>query len=212
MPNASTFLLFLVASAAVLVLPGPAVLFIVARTLEQGRPAGLISVLGIHAGSLVHVVAAAVGLSALLASSATAFAIIKYLGAAYLVYLGIQKLRHSGADALAAPTRQPHSRLLWEAAVVQVLNPKTAMFFLAFLPQFVNADRGALAPQIVVLGLCFIVIGALSDSAYALAAGAVGNRLRHSPSARRRLDHISGSTYVALGGIAAFTGDRVKTA
>ncbi len=211
MPEASTFLLFAVASAAVLLIPGPAVLFIVARTLEHGRPAGLFSVLGIHTGSLVHVLAAAVGLSALLASSATAFAVIKYLGAAYLVYLGIQKLRHSNADSVAAPSQQSHSRVFWQGAAVQVLNPKTAVFFLAFLPQFVDADRGPLAPQIVVLGLCFIAIGALSDSAYALAAGAVGKHLRHSPSARRLLDRISGGTYVALGGVAAFTGERVKT-
>jgi threonine/homoserine/homoserine lactone efflux protein len=211
-PEPSTLVLFAVASAAVLVIPGPAVLFIVARTLEQDRRAGLVSVLGVHVGSLVHVLAAAVGLSALLASSATAFTVVKYLGAAYLVFLGVQKLRHAGTGGLAAPSALPRRRLFWQGVVVQVLNPKTAVFFLAFLPQFVEADRGALAPQIVFLGGCFVLLGLLSDSAYALAAGAVGHRVRRSPRARTRLDRISGGTYVALGAVAAVTGERVQTA
>jgi threonine/homoserine/homoserine lactone efflux protein len=210
MPDATTLLLFAAASLALLLVPGPAVLFVVARSLEQGRTAGIVSVLGVHAGSVVHVAAAVAGISALVASSATAFAVVKYAGAAYLVLLGIQRLRRRGDDALAAALPAPRARLFRQGVVVSVLNPKTAVFFLAFLPQFVDPDVGPAAPQVAVLGLCFVALGIVSDGAWALAAGAAGRRLRRSASVRRRLDRASGVTYLGLGAVAALGGDRPK--
>ena len=210
-PDATTLLLFAAASLALLLVPGPAVLFVVARSLEQGRTAGIVSVLGVHAGSVVHVAAAVAGISALVASSATAFAVVKYAGAAYLVLLGIQRLRRRGDDVLAAAPPAPRARLFRQGVVVSVLNPKTAVFFLAFLPQFVDPGVGPAAPQVAVLGLCFVALGIVSDGAWALLAGAAGRRLRRSASVRRRLDRASGVTYLGLGAVAALGGDRPRT-
>jgi threonine/homoserine/homoserine lactone efflux protein len=203
MPSLTSLLLFAAASIALLVVPGPSVLYIVTRSLSQGRRAGLISVLGVHVGSVVHVTAAALGLSALLASSATAFMIVKYLGAAYLVWLGVQKLRRreSGPVEEAPPVRS--SRLFTQGIVVNVLNPKTAIFFLAFLPQFVNPSRGPVAVQIIILGACFILLGIMSDGGYALLAGTLAGRIRRTRKARRRLDRASGVVYLGLGAGAA---------
>ena len=209
-PDATTLLLFAAASLALLLVPGPAVLFVVARSLEQGRTAGIVSVLGVHAGSLVHVAAAVAGISALVASSATASAVVKYAGAAYLVLLGIQRLRARGDEVLAAAPRARGARLFRQGLVVSVLNPKTAVFFLAFLPTFVDPGVGPAAPRVAVLGLCFVALGIVSDGAWALLAGAAGQRLRRSASVRRRLDRASGVTYLGLGAVAALGGDRPK--
>jgi len=204
MPSLTTLLLFATACLALLAVPGPAVTFIVARSVQQGRAAGLISVLGVHAGSVVHVAAAALGISALLASSAVAFTIVKYVGAAYLIYLGIQQLRRPKEDADApVPEPVPHWRLFRQGAVVNILNPKTAIFFLAFLPQFVVAGRGPVWVQITVLGLVLIALGILTDGAYALAAGAIGERVRQSARVRRVMDRISGGVHMVLGVVAA---------
>lgn len=203
MPSLTSLLLFAAASIALLVVPGPSVLYIVTRSVSQGRRAGLISVLGVHVGSAVHVTAAALGLSALLASSATAFMIVKYLGAAYLVWLGVQKLRRreSGPVEEAPPVRR--TRLFTQGIVVNVLNPKTAIFFLAFLPQFVNPSRGPVALQIIILGACFIVLGIMSDGGYAMLAGTLADRIRRTRKSRRRLDRASGVVYLGLGATAA---------
>jgi threonine/homoserine/homoserine lactone efflux protein len=209
MPTTSTLLVFAAAGLALLLVPGPAVLYIVTRSVSQGRGAGLVSVLGVHVGSVVHVAAAALGLSALLASSATAFAVVRYAGAAYLVWLGVQKLRSRGH--VATPTGEPaaatRGRLFAQGIVVNVLNPKTALFFLAFLPQFVHPDRGPVAVQILVLGACFIGLGMLSDSGYAVLAGALAGRLRRTVRARRRLDRASGVVFLGLGAGAALAGN-----
>ena len=149
MPDASTFLLFAAASLAFLAIPGPSVFYIVTRSLAQGRRAGVTSMLGVQAGGLIHVVAAAFGVSAIIASSATAFTIVKYVGAAYLVLLGLRKLLERGEDEdMAVELGAPSTgrRLFWQGVVVNVLNPKTALFFLAFLPQFVTADAAG-APR-----------------------------------------------------------------
>lgn len=204
-PYPSSLLLFLVASLILLVVPGPAVLYVVTRSMAQGRSAGLVSVLGVHAGSVVHVAAATLGLSALLATSATAFAAVKYLGAAYLIWLGIDKLRRRGAPAAeTAPAAQPPRRLFGQGVVVNILNPKTAIFFLAFLPQFVSPGRGPVAAQVVVLGALFIGLGVLSDGCYALLAAGIAGRLRRSARVRQRLDRLSGLVYLGLGISAAF--------
>jgi threonine/homoserine/homoserine lactone efflux protein len=207
-PTPTTFALFAAATVVLLVVPGPAVLYIVTRSVAQGRAAGLVSVLGVHTGSLVHVAFAAVGVSALLYASATAFAVVKYLGAAYLVFLGLRKLLDRGApgeEPLEVPAA-PLARLYAQGVVVNVLNPKTAIFFLAFLPQFVNPARGPVALQVVVLGACFIALGILSDGSYALLASALAGRLRRTPRARRALDRTSGVMLLGLGAYAAFAG------
>ncbi|ACZ84497.1 LysE family translocator [Streptosporangium roseum] len=213
MPDLTTLALFAAAPLALLLVPGPAVLYIVTRSVAQGRGAGMVSVLGIHLGSVVHVAAAALGVSALLAASATAFAVVKYLGAAYLVWLGIRKLMSRPDDAEAAgPPVASRSRMFWEGFVVNVLNPKTAIFFLAFLPQFTDPSRGPIAPQILLLGVIWITLGMASDGAFALLASAMAGRLRRSARARRRLDVTSGVVYIGLGAVAAFTGENAAAA
>ena len=201
MPEPSTILVFAGASIAMLVFPGPSVIYIVTRSVEQGRRAGLVSMLGVEAGGLVHVAAAALGISAIVASSATAFSIVKYAGAAYLIYLGVQRWRQGGED-LERPEPQPRGELFRQGMVVNVLNPKTAIFFLAFLPQFVDPSM-SVAPQVLVLGLEFIAIAVVSDGAYALIAGTLGERVRRRALANRWVDRAAGGSLVALGGLAA---------
>ena len=166
MPDATSLALFAAAAFALAVVPGPAVLYIVAQSVDQGRLAGLVSALGIATGSLVHVVAATVGLSSLLASSATAFTIVKFAGAAYLIVLGIRRLatreRFEEDDVARVP--RPRRRLYRDGVVVNVLNPKTALFFLAFLPQFVDPGAGAATLQILLLGLMFAAQAGLNLS------------------------------------------------
>ncbi|NUW30025.1 LysE family translocator [Nonomuraea sp. SMC257] len=210
MPDIATLAVFCAATLALLLVPGPAVLFIVTRSVSQGRSAGLVSVLGVHAGSLVHVAAAALGISALLAASATAFTVVKYAGVAYLVWLGLRKLLHrkpgeEDEDALAIP-RHSRRRMFWEGFVVNVLNPKTAIFFLAFLPQFTDRHAGPIGPQILLLGALWIALGLLSDGAYALASSALAGRIRGSARARRRLDVGTGVVYLGLA--AVLTGEK----
>jgi threonine/homoserine/homoserine lactone efflux protein len=203
-PEPDTLLVFAAASVVLAVVPGPAVIYIVTRSVRHGRAAGLVSTLGVEAGNLVHVAAAAVGLSALLASSATAFNVVRYAGAAYLVYLGVRALLgREGEDGRERPV-VGRRRLFWEGAVVSALNPKTALFFLAFLPQFVDPAQGAVAFQALVLGSCFVALATVSDSAYALLAGTAGARLRGG----RLLAKLSGGVYLGLGAFAAFAGER----
>jgi threonine/homoserine/homoserine lactone efflux protein len=192
------------------VIPGPAVLYIVTRSIDQGRSAGVASVLGIHTGSLVHVAAAAAGLSALVVSSAVAFSVVKYAGAAYLVILGVRKLLerdHVDLDLEVAPARSLR-RIYVQGIVVNVLNPKTALFFLAFLPQFVDVERGAVWSQMVVLGFAFIALGMLSDGTYAFVAARAGRLLRSSRRFRTTQRYVSGGIYIGLGAVAAFAGSH----
>ena len=208
MPAPTTFALFAAATIVLLVVPGPAVLYIVTRSVAQGRGAGLVSVLGVHTGSLVHVTFAAVGVSALLYASATAFTVVRYAGAAYLVFLGLRKLlgRATAGGEPVEARAVPRVRLFGQGVVVNVLNPKTAIFFLAFLPQFVNPARGPVAVQIMVLGACFIALGIVSDGSYALLASALAGRLRRTARARLALDRSSGVMLLGLGAYAAFAG------
>lgn len=200
MPDPSTLALFVVAALALLVVPGPSVLYIVARSLHQGRRAGLVSALGVQTGGLLHVLAAAVGLSALVMSSALLFSLVKYLGAAYLVYLGIRTLfsqEEVHTPDLPAPRRL--SQVFWQGALVNALNPKTALFFLAFLPQFIQPERSPVALQTLTLGALFLVLATLSDGVYALLAGAVGKRLQGNRVFARRQKYVTGGVYIALG-------------
>jgi threonine/homoserine/homoserine lactone efflux protein len=209
MPAPSTLALFAAACVVLLVVPGPAVLYIVTRSVAQGRSAGLVSMLGVHVGSIVHVAFAALGISALLYASATAFTVVRYAGAAYLILLGLQKLlarSGTGGDGFAGVAAASRRRLFAQGVVVNVLNPKTAIFFLAFLPQFVNPAIGPVAPQIAVLGGCFIALGIVSDGSYAMLASALAGRLRRTPGARRAIDRSSGAMLVGLGAYAAIAG------
>jgi threonine/homoserine/homoserine lactone efflux protein len=210
-PEAHTLLVFVPVALGLLVVPGPAVLYIVTRSIDQGRTAGLVSVMGIHVGSLVHVAAAAFGLSAILVSSALAFGVVKYAGAAYLIVLGVRKLLSKGDDDPrvdeVAP-RRSHRRIFTQGVIVNVLNPKTALFFLALLPQFVDVDRGSVWLQMVVLGLAFIALGIVSDGTYALVAARAGGWLRSSERFRTAQRYVSGGIYVSLGAAAALTGSR----
>jgi threonine/homoserine/homoserine lactone efflux protein len=200
-PDSTSLWLFCLAALALLAIPGPAVLYIVVQSAEKGRKVGLASVGGVHLGSLVHVAAATAGLSALIVASALAFNAVKYAGAAYLVYLGIRKFLERDVDVdVPVERRSALQRAFVRGAVVNILNPKTALFFLAFLPQFVDTDRGSVWSQVLVLGLTFILLGLLSDSLYALAAGTVGSLLRRKRTAVR---YVTGGVYVALGVIAS---------
>jgi len=201
----ATFVTF---TLVLLLVPGPAVLYIATRSATQGRRAGIVSVLGITAGTFVHLIAAAAGLSALLAQSVTAMEYVRWAGAAYLIYLGIQRFRHAGDAATAnqpVPPEQPLWSIFREGVVVNVLNPKTALFFLSFLPQFIDVTRGPVIPQILLLGATFMVMAFITDSAYAIAASAVGNVARSRRSTRVAA-MLSGSVYVGLGLAALFAG------
>jgi threonine/homoserine/homoserine lactone efflux protein len=211
-PGGHELALFMVASFALAFVPGPAVLYIVAESVQGGRLAGLVSALGIATGGFVHVVFAAVGLSSLLVSSATAFEVVKYAGAAYLIYLGIRRFltREEPVEADLRPAKSRQS-LFRQGVVVNVLNPKTAIFFFAFLPQFIDPDAGWVPGQILLLGLIFIAIALASDSMWALAAGTAGRWLR---SSRRWLSvqrWVSGSVFIGLGLATALTGHRKTT-
>ena len=205
MPDASTLLLFSVAALALIVVPGPAVLYIVANAIDGGRRAGVVSALGVASGGLVHIAAAAVGLSSLLLSSATAFEAVKLAGAAYLVFLGVRRLltRVTAEETVARAPRSPGA-VYRRGALVNVLNPKTALFFFAFLPQFVDPGRGAAWLQIAILGSLFVVLALASDVLYGLAAGTAAAHLRGRAFAAVQR-WVSGSVLVVLGVAAART-------
>lgn len=209
MPAAESLAGFIAAALVVLVIPGPAVLYILATSLGQGRRAGLVSVLGLSAGALVHVAAATVGLSAILLASATAFTAVKLAGAAYLIYLGVKSLltppRKSG---VAAPPRRALRRIFADGVLVSILNPKIAVFFLAFLPQFVQPGSGPVPAQVLFLGLLYVGLALLTDGTYAMLAGYLrhwlSGRVPGGPVPR----YASGVLYIGLGIGTALTGRR----
>ena len=201
LPNLPVFLL---AALILLLTPGPAVLYIVARSLDQGRLAGFVSVLSIEVGNSVHVLAAALGLSAILLSSALAFSVVKYLGAAYLIYLGLGRLfTRENAHQPTAFQRQSLLRIFRQGVLVAILNPKTALFFLAFLPQFVDPARGSVTAQLLTLGCLFVLMAVITDSLYALLAGTAGHWLKSTRSFVRAERYVVGSVYIGLGVTAA---------
>jgi threonine/homoserine/homoserine lactone efflux protein len=201
--------LFLFSALVLLLTPGPAVLYIVARSVDQGRKAGLASVLGVELGNSAHVLAATLGLSALLLTSSLAFSAVKYAGAVYLVYLGIRALRRPAAlDLAPAGGPQNLGRAFFQGILVAALNPKTALFFLAFLPQFVDLSKGGASQQFLTLGLLFVAMAVVTDSLYALLSGAAGSWLRRSAWFARFQRYMSGSIYIGLGITAAVTGER----
>ncbi len=198
--------LFLAATLALTLTPGPAVLFIVARSVSEGRRAGFLSVLGVGLGNAVHAAAATLGIAALLASSPLAFSAVRYLGAAYLVLLGVRRLLDRTASLGAAGGERaaaPAHHVLRQAFLVAALNPKTALFFLAFLPQFADPARGAVAGQILLLGALFILVAVGTDSVYVLLSGGLGAWLRRNPAFARGERYLSGAVYLGLGALAA---------
>jgi threonine/homoserine/homoserine lactone efflux protein len=189
-----------VSSLALLVVPGPAVLFIVARSTAQGTRAGLVSVLGVHAASIVHVLAAVAGLSAIVVASAMAFTALKVVGGVYLIYLGLRSIRSARRlNELAPPNVKPEKRLFVEAFTVNLLNPKVAIFFLAFLPQFVSSGASPVWSQTLVLGLVYIALGLCSDGMYALLGSRIGSWFGGHVAKVRALRYTEGSILIGLG-------------
>jgi threonine/homoserine/homoserine lactone efflux protein len=202
-PSASAFGLFCIASVALAVVPGPAVTYVVTQSVDKGRRAGLAAACGVASGGLVHVAAATVGLSALIASSAVAFTTVKLVGAVYLIVVGVKRLLTRDDDVVPAPAATaPLAQLYRQGVVVNVLNPKTALFFLAFLPQFVTR-QGAVAPQVAILGLTFATIAFASDATYALLSDLVAARFRQSRAGMQLRRFATGGIFVALGVTAA---------
>lgn len=212
MPSATVLLPFLAATAAILVIPGPSVAYVVARGLEGGPRAAVYSVLGLEAGALLHVLAAAGGLGALMASTAWGLTAVRWAGAAYLVYLGIRQLWHRpGAGESGTPARAGEAgatalrrRLFGAGLLVDLLNPKTAMFFLAFLPQFVDPARGPVTQQVLVLGVCFVALAFVVDGSFGVLAGRLSQSVTSSSVLRGRLDRGTGLVYIGMAGFAVF--------
>ena len=209
MPDLSHYLFFVTAAIVLNAMPGPGVIYIVTRSIDQGRAAGLMSVLGVAVGAMIHTTAAALGLSALLLSSSIAFETVKYLGAAYLIFLGVQKFIKREDRVTTVEKEAPSKfRVFYQGVLANTLNPKTALFFFAFLPQFVNISRGSVALQVLFLGLTFTLLGMCSDGSWALVASAAGNRLKRSTGFLRSQRYVAGSVYLGLGLATAFSGSR----
>ncbi len=205
----SQLYLFLAATLALLLVPGPAVLYITARSANQGRLAGLVSVLAIETANFLQAVAATLGLSAILLSSALAFDVVKYLGAAYLVYLGLRKLL-TREEVTVEGDVEPESlsRIYWQGFAINLLNPKTALFFFAFLPQFVNPERGNVTAQTLLLGVLFVGMAIITDSLYALLASSLADKLRGNRHFQKGQRYFAGLIYVGLGITTALTGAK----
>ena len=205
----SKLYLFIAATLALLLVPGPAVLYITARSASQGRLAGLVSVLAIETANFLQAVAAALGLSAILLSSALAFDMVKYLGAAYLIYLGIRKLltRDHGSENQEVQ-RESLTRIYWQGFLVNILNPKTALFFFAFLPQFVHPEIGNVAMQSLLLGAIFVGFALLTDSMYALLASSLAGRIKGNRKFQKGERYFAGLVYIGLGITTALTGSK----
>lgn len=211
MLDTSTLVPFVLASALLVLIPGPAIMYIVSTGISRGRRAAVASVLGIETGAMVHVAAAAVGASAVVASSAIAFPILKYAGAGYLIYLGWKTLRSPDSPLQAAgPTETSPWRSFVRGVVVNALNPKVALFFLAFIPQFVRPERGTVALQFLLLGAIFIGVAFVIDLSYALASGAIGSLVSRSQRFAKLQKRFAGFAYITLGASAALTGNSTE--
>ncbi|USQ80221.1 LysE family translocator [Ornithinimicrobium faecis] len=207
MPTTATLLTFALAAAALVVVPGPSVVYVMTRGVEFGRRAGMVSVAGLEMGSLLHLIATVAGLATLLTAWPAGLQLLQWAGAGYLLWLALDQFRSARPvgrhrPAASAPGCPSTLRLFREGMLIDLLNPGTAMFFLAFLPQFVDPTRGPVAVQIMVLGGCYLVLAVLNDSAYALAAGGLAKRLRGSHGSRRRTATVTGIIYVGLACVA----------
>lgn len=202
MSDPAFWLVFFSAALALNVSPGPDLLFVLSRTLSGGRRVGVASACGVCSGALVHVAAAALGISAILATSAVAFAVVKYVGAAYLLYLGVQALRSAGAGTQLNLKTGPRTTA-WQAyrqgILVDILNPKAAIFFMAFLPQFVRPDQGAVALQLLVLGVLVVLVAIIVECALVLLAARASSAFRSNRRLSQWLDRVLGSVLIGLG-------------
>jgi threonine/homoserine/homoserine lactone efflux protein len=205
MPSLSTLLMFSGVTALLVASPGPGVLYIVGRSIDQGRRAGLLSMFAIESAEVVYVLAAAAGLTALLATSATALDTLRYGGAAYLILLGVRRWR--AGDEPLERTAPSGRRVFAQGFVVQLLNPKIAVFFVAYFPQFID-PHAAIAPQVLLLGVVYVAIAVSCDAVWVLASAGLAQRLGRSARARRAIARFSASTFVGLGLLAAFSGER----
>lgn len=209
MPNWSYLSLFVSVAAVLVFTPGPNTLYIIARSIQQGRRAGAVSSLGVQVGTLIHIAIATLGLSALVVSSVLAFNFVKYAGATYLVYLGLKTLLTREKHKLTQAIRQESlSHTFRQGVVVNLLNPKTALFFFAFLPQFIDPERGIVALQIVVLGMILVFLGTTSDMLYASTAGSFGSWLRQNSRFLPIQRYFAGTVYIGLGVLTALTGSH----
>lgn len=206
MPSLETLAIFTAAALVLNLSPGPSNFYVLSRSLAQGTPAGLVATAGLAAGSLVHVAAAALGLSAVFVYSPAAYGLLKLAGAGYLVYLGLTTLltRRPATGAVAAAAPRPPGQIFRQSILVEVLNPKTALFFLAFLPQFADVEAGPVGPQILLLGMIVTLSGLPCDGAVAALSGRAGRVLSASSFAQRLLDWVSGSILIGLGAFLAF--------
>jgi len=211
MPAPSTLVIFLLAGLGLLAIPGPAVLYILTRSATQGRRAGLASVGGIEAANLAHIAAAALGLSALLVTSALAFQVVRYLGAAYLVFLGVRTLlTHDVHSVHISAPPQRLSRLFAHGFLVNLLNPKTALFYYAFLPQFIQPTRGSVVTQLLILSFFFALLACCTDSLYALLGSTFGQMLKGSKRYQHVQRSVTGSIYILPGLATAFAGPEKR--
>lgn len=213
LPPPSLFTAFVVASVILAVTPGPAVFYIVTRSVAHGRRSGLASVAGVAVGNLGNAIGASLGLAALFAVSSLAFTVVKYLGALYLIWLGVQALRAKPVDAgaiEASVDRAAAGRIFTDGFVVALLNPKTAIFFAAFLPQFV-ASHTAPVTQTIALGVIFVLVASFTDTLYALTAGSVRPWLRRTTGLARAGRYLTASAFIGLGLLTAVSGQRTKT-
>lgn len=199
MPDINAIVTFAIASLALLLIPGPAVIYVLNRSVSDGREAGLAAVAGLELGNLVHVIAASVGLSAVLATSATAFNVVKWLGAGYLIFVGLRTLATRPQMIESLSTSVSRRRSFLQGIVVNTLNPKVALFFLSYLPQFIDANNGAAWSQALILGIIFVAIGCLTDGTYALAASALRSVLVNGRSLPFIQRYVAGSVFIGLG-------------
>lgn len=199
MPEKTAFLTFLFAAFMLNIAPGPDMLYVIGRSLGQGRKAGIVSALGIFVGCWVHILAAAFGIAALLRSSPVAFNMVRYAGAAYLVYLGTKMIVQRSNLAQQQPKPASLTSIFRQGVITNVLNPKVALFFLAFLPQFVGAHRGSVVWQILLLGLIFNVGGTAVNLGVAYAGGTLGQLLRRNARFARMQQWFTGLVFIGLG-------------
>lgn len=205
MPPLHSLIAFAFASLALLVIPGPAVVYILNRSVADGRRVGLAAVCGLELGNFVHVIAATVGLSAVLATSATAFSVVKWLGAGYLIYVGIRTLARRPTALDTSIPQTSLCRSFVQGVIVNTLNPKVALFFLSFLPQFINTSRGSPGLQSFIFGSIFVLLGFLSDGAYALVASGLRDALLRGHTLPFIQRYVSGIVFIALGVVAGST-------
>jgi threonine/homoserine/homoserine lactone efflux protein len=199
---------FALASLVLILLPGPNMFFVLARGVAGGRRVAIISAFGLELASATFVVGTAIGVSAVLASSAIAFSIVRYAGAAYLFFLAYRAFRGKGEMQQVRPAPQSLRRAYGEAYLVGITNPKVALFFVAFFPQFVSPDRGSVPVQTLMLGVVFVAIGLSFDLTLAVASGSVARLMQRRPTILRRQKYVSGGAYLALGAYAAVAGGR----